>query len=37
VRHFGMTEVKSFDRIVAAGYDHACEALDAWLEQREHP
>ena len=37
VRHFGMTEVKSFDRIVEAGYEHAAAALDAWLEQRGHP
>lgn len=35
VRQFGMTEVKSFDRIVAAGYEHAAQALDAWLEAQE--
>lgn len=34
VRQFGMTEVKSFDRIVQAGYDCAMEALPAWLELR---
>ena len=37
VRHFGMTEVKSFDRIVTAGYEHAAAALDDWLAHREHP
>jgi len=35
VRQFGMTEVKAFDRIVKAGYEHAKVALDAWLEQRQ--
>jgi len=34
VRQFGMTEVKSFDRIVQAGYDHARTELAAWLERR---
>ena len=34
VRQFGMTEVKSFDRIVQAGYEHAMEELPAWLESR---
>jgi NTE family protein len=34
VRQFGMTEVKSFDRIVQAGYDHARAELAAWLERR---
>jgi NTE family protein len=34
VRQFGMTDVKSFDRIVQAGYECAREALPAWLEQR---
>ena len=28
VRQFGMTDVKSFDQIVQAGYDRACELLD---------
>jgi len=28
-----MTEVKSFDRIVQAGYDHAMEQLPPWLER----
>jgi predicted acylesterase/phospholipase RssA/CRP-like cAMP-binding protein len=32
VRHFGMTEVKSFDKIVQAGYEHAMTELTAWLE-----
>jgi len=35
VRKFGMTEVKSFEKIVQAGYDHAKHELGAWLE--EHP
>jgi len=35
VRKFGMTEVKSFDRIVQAGYEHAMTELTAWLEQPE--
>jgi len=35
VRKFGMTEVKSFEKIVQAGYDHAKIELAAWLE--EHP
>lgn len=34
VRQFGMTEVKSFDRIVQAGYQHARQELEAWLERR---
>jgi NTE family protein len=34
VRQFGMTEVRSFDRIVQAGYDHARTELAAWLERR---
>ena len=33
VRQFGMTEVRAFDRIVEAGYEHAMEVLPAWLEQ----
>jgi predicted acylesterase/phospholipase RssA/CRP-like cAMP-binding protein len=32
VRKFGMTEVKSYDRIVEAGYQHARDELGAWLE-----
>ncbi len=31
---FGMTEVKSFDRIVQAGYETAMAELPAWLELR---
>jgi len=34
VRQFGMTEVRSFDRIVQAGYEHAMEQLPSWLESR---
>ena len=30
-----MTEVKSFEKIVQAGYTHAKSELAAWLEQ--HP
>ena len=30
VRQFGMTEVAAFDRIVAAGYNYAREAIAAW-------
>jgi predicted acylesterase/phospholipase RssA len=33
VRQFGMTEVKSFEKIVQAGYDHAKTELGAWLER----
>ena len=33
VRQFGMTEVKSFDRIVQAGYETAMAELPAWLEK----
>jgi predicted acylesterase/phospholipase RssA/CRP-like cAMP-binding protein len=33
VRRFGMTEVKSFEKIVQAGYDHAKIELKAWLER----
>jgi predicted acylesterase/phospholipase RssA/CRP-like cAMP-binding protein len=35
VRRFGLTEVKSFDKIVHAGYDHAITELGAWLERIE--
>jgi len=34
VRQFGMTEVKSFDRIVQAGYETAMAEIPAWLERR---
>lgn len=37
VRQFGMTEVKSFDRVVQAGYEHAREELTAWLERGRRP
>jgi NTE family protein len=37
VRQFGMTEVKSFDRIVQAGYEHAMERLPAWIEANGRP
>jgi predicted acylesterase/phospholipase RssA/CRP-like cAMP-binding protein len=33
VRKFGMTEVKSFEKIVEAGYSHAKSELTAWLEK----
>jgi predicted acylesterase/phospholipase RssA len=36
VRQFGMTEVKSFEKIVQAGYDHAKTELSAWLERIEN-
>ncbi|NNK33128.1 MAG: cyclic nucleotide-binding domain-containing protein [Xanthomonadales bacterium] len=32
VRRYGMTEVKSFEQIVEAGYQHAREELTRWLE-----
>jgi len=32
VRQFGMTEVRAFDRIVQAGYEHAMEVLPNWIE-----
>jgi predicted acylesterase/phospholipase RssA/CRP-like cAMP-binding protein len=35
VRHFGMTEVKSFDAIVQAGYEHAMSELPAWMKSRD--
>jgi predicted acylesterase/phospholipase RssA/CRP-like cAMP-binding protein len=35
VRQFGMTEVKSFEKIVQAGYDHAKTELGAWQERLE--
>ena len=30
IRRFGMTDVKSFDQIVQAGYLRACELLENW-------
>jgi len=33
VRQFGMTEVKSFDHIVQAGYEHGMVEISKWLEQ----
>jgi hypothetical protein len=35
VQKFGITEVKSFEKIVQAGYTHAKSELTAWLD--EHP
>ncbi|HET6592688.1 MAG TPA: hypothetical protein VFG48_07210 [Xanthomonadales bacterium] len=35
VRQFGMTEVRSFDRIVQAGYETAMAELPAWLEKHD--
>jgi len=34
VRRFGLTEVRAFDRIVEAGYEHAKAEIAAWLESR---
>lgn len=34
VRQFGMTDVKAFDAIVEAGYQHAREELERWLAER---
>jgi len=36
VRQFGLTEVKSFEKIVQAGYDHGITELRAWLERLEN-
>jgi NTE family protein len=36
VRQFGLTEVKSFEKIVQAGYDHAITELGAWLGRIEN-
>ncbi len=36
VRQFGMTEVKSFDRIVQVGYEHARTEIANWLAQPEN-
>ena len=35
VKRYGMTEVKSFEKIVQAGYEHAMEELTRWLEREE--
>jgi predicted acylesterase/phospholipase RssA/CRP-like cAMP-binding protein len=35
VRRYGMTEVKSFEKIVQAGYEHALEELTRWMEREE--
>ena len=35
VRQFGMTEVKSFDRIVEAGYQYSVGKLESWLKSRK--
>jgi predicted acylesterase/phospholipase RssA/CRP-like cAMP-binding protein len=34
VRKFGMTEIKAYDRIIDAGYEHAKEKIAEWLAQR---
>ncbi|MFU8876897.1 MAG: patatin-like phospholipase family protein [Wenzhouxiangellaceae bacterium] len=34
VRKFGLTDVKAFDKVVEAGYRHACEILPEWLRGR---
>jgi predicted acylesterase/phospholipase RssA/CRP-like cAMP-binding protein len=31
VKHYGLTEVRSFEKIVDAGYDHARAELENWL------
>jgi predicted acylesterase/phospholipase RssA/CRP-like cAMP-binding protein len=35
VSKFGLTDVKSFDRIVEAGYDHAREQIAKWMSMDE--
>jgi NTE family protein len=35
VKKFGMTEVKAFEKIVQAGYEHANVELKAWLEREQ--
>lgn len=35
VHQFGLTEIKTFDRIVQAGYDEARERLATWLSRDE--
>ena len=35
VNHFGLTDIKSFDKIVQAGYDDARKRLDVWLSAGE--
>lgn len=37
VRQFGITDVKSFEKIVEAGYQHALHELQAWLEAQNPP
>jgi predicted acylesterase/phospholipase RssA len=32
VTKFGLTDTKSFDKIVQAGYDDACEHIEIWLD-----
>jgi len=32
VKRYGLTEVKSFEKIVQAGYEHAKEELENWLQ-----
>jgi len=32
---FGLTDIKSFDKIVEAGYAHASENLEKWLSADE--
>jgi predicted acylesterase/phospholipase RssA len=34
VRQFGMTDVKAFDAIVEAGYEHARGELERWVRER---
>ena len=34
VRRFGMTDVKSFDQIVQAGYERAFELLKNWPDKK---
>lgn len=35
VRNYGLTEVRAFEKIVQAGYEHARAELSGWLEARE--
>jgi predicted acylesterase/phospholipase RssA len=37
VQKFGMMEVKSFEKIVDAGYQHALDELKQWLEKLSFP
>lgn len=34
VKQFGLTDVRSFDRVVAAGHEHAVRAIAAWLADK---